>query len=51
MPQKKITYESRIEQLPSNKIYLNINKMEKGEYELNIINQNKLIKKTTFKKK
>ena len=51
MPQKKITYESKIEQLPSNKIYLNINKMEKGEYELNIINQNKLIKKTTFKKK
>ena len=51
MPQKKIVYESRIEQLPSNKIYLNINKMEKGDYELNIVSQNKLIKKTTFKKK
>ncbi len=51
MPQKKITYESKIEQLPFNKIYININKMEKGDYELNIINQNKLIKKTTFKKK
>lgn len=51
MLQKKTTYESKIEQLPSNKIYINVNKMEKGDYELNIINQNKLIKKTTFKKK
>jgi hypothetical protein len=51
MSVKKITYESRIDQLPANKIYINVNKMEKGDYELNIINQNKLIKKTTFKKK
>jgi hypothetical protein len=51
MQQNKITYESKIEQLPANKIYINVNKMEKGDYELNIINQNKLIKKTTFKKK
>lgn len=46
-----MTYESKIDQLPSNKIFINVNKMEKGDYELNIINQNKLIKKTTFKKK
>ena len=51
MPQKKMTYESKIDQLPSNKIFINVNKMEKGDYELNIIHQNKLIKKTTFKKK
>lgn len=51
MTQKKITYETKIEELPSNKIFINVNKMEKGDYELNIINQNKLIKKTTFKKK
>lgn len=51
MSQKNLKYESKIEQLPSNKIYINVNKMEKGDYELNIINQNKLIKKTTFKKK
>lgn len=50
MPQKITKYESKIDQLPSNKIYINVNKMEKGDYELNIINQNKLIKKTTFKK-
>lgn len=51
MSGKKIKYESKIEELPSNKIYINVNKMEKGDYEINIINQNKLIKKTTFKKK
>lgn len=51
MSQKKVKYESKIEQLPSNKIYINVNNMEKGDYELNIINENKLIKKTTFKKK
>lgn len=51
MSQNNMKYEAKIEQLPSNKIYININKMEKGEYELNIINQNKLVKKTTFKKK
>ena len=51
MPPKKIKYESKIEALPSHKIYININQMDKGDYELNIIHQNKLIKKTTFKKK
>ena len=51
MSQKKLIYESKIELFPSNKIYINVNQMEKGDYELNIINQNRLIKKTTFKKK
>ena len=51
MSQKKMKYETKIAQLPSNKIYINVNNMEKGDYELNIINHNKLIKKTTFKKK
>jgi len=51
MPQKKMKYETKIDQLPSNKIFINVNKMEKGDYELNIIHQNKLIKKTKFKKK
>jgi hypothetical protein len=51
MPKKPMKYESKIEELPSNKIYINVNNMEKGNYELNIINHNKLIKKTTFKKK
>lgn len=51
MQKKPIKYETKIEELPSNKIYINVNKLEKGDYELNIIHQNKLIKKTTFKKK
>lgn len=33
-------YETKIEELPSNKIYINVNKIVKGNYELNIINQN-----------
>lgn len=51
MLKKPVKYESNIEELPSNKIYINVNNMKEGDYELNIINQNKLIKKTTFKKK
>ena len=51
MPQNKPTYQSKIDQLPFKKIYINVNKMETGNYELNIICQNKLLKKTTFKKK
>lgn len=51
MPKKKkIQYEGQIEKLPDKKIYLNINHLEKGEYELNIINKNKLIIKTKFNK-
>jgi len=50
MSKKTIRYESKIDHLPSNKIYINVNNMEKGNYEINIIHQNKLIKKTTFKK-
>lgn len=51
MPQKKnIQYEGQIEKLPDKKIFININHLEKGNYELNIINQNKLIVKTKFNK-
>ncbi len=51
MSKKKVVgYEAQIKKLPDKKIFLNINAMEKGDYELNIIHQNKLIKKTTFKK-
>jgi hypothetical protein len=51
MPKKKsIQNEGQIEKLPDKKIYININYLEKGEYELNIINKNKLIIKTKFNK-
>ncbi len=44
-------YEGKIDELPDKKIYINVNNLEKGDYEINITHQNKLIKKTTFKKK
>jgi hypothetical protein len=51
MPKKKdIQYEGQIDKLPDKKIYINVNNLEKGEYELNIINKNKVITKTKFKK-
>ncbi|WP_164975425.1 MULTISPECIES: hypothetical protein [Flavobacterium] len=48
---KKFHYETYLEHPPSQKILLNINHLEKGDYELNIIHKNKIIKKTTFNKK
>lgn len=51
MPKKKThNYTGEIEKFPSTKVYLNVNYLEKGNYELHIIHKNKLIKKTTFKK-
>jgi len=51
MPGTPKHYSSETEKLPGSKIYINVKHLEKGDYELNIMNQNKLIKKTTFKKK
>jgi hypothetical protein len=51
MPQKYHKYETKIDKLPSKIIYINVNHLEKGDYELNIINKKKIIIKTTFKKK
>lgn len=48
---KKYEYEGKLEKMPSQKILININHLEKGEYELNIIHKNKILKKTNFKKK
>lgn len=51
MPKKtNIQYEGKIEKLPDKKIYINVNHLEKGNYELNIINKNKLIVKAKFSK-
>lgn len=48
---KKYNYEGKLQKMPSQKILININHLEKGEYELNIIHKNKVLKKTNFKKK
>lgn len=51
MPQKYHKYEAKLNELPSKKIFINVNHLDNGNYEINIINKNKLITKTTFKKK
>ncbi|WGK63890.1 hypothetical protein [Croceiramulus getboli] len=43
-------YEGSIDQVPAFEIYLNLNKLRKGNYKLLIINKNKVIKKTFFSK-
>lgn len=46
-----VKYVAQVNQLSGRKIYININHLEKGEYELNVINKNKIVIKTNFKKK
>lgn len=43
-------YFGNLPVLPSREIYLNINKLENGEYILKIIDKNKVIKNLRFKK-
>lgn len=51
MPNKrKYTYSGKLERFPSTKVYLNIQYLEQGDYELYIMHNNRLVKKTTFKK-
>ncbi len=44
-------YLGKLNEVPSNKIYLNINNLKKGTYTLKIINKNKVVKKMRFSKK
>tara|TARA_Y100001935_G_C17243792_1_gene477158 strand:- start:960 stop:1109 length:150 start_codon:yes stop_codon:yes gene_type:complete len=46
----KKRYEGVIKNVSGFEIYLNINHLQKGNYVLKILNKNKIIKKTTFKK-
>lgn len=48
---KKKKYEGKLNEVPTHKIYLNVNNLKKGLYTLKIINKNKVIKKTKFNKK
>ncbi len=43
-------YEGELKEALTDKIYLNVNNLKKGSYTLSIINKNKVIQKTTFKK-
>mgnify|MGYP000644191348 CR=1 FL=1 len=47
---KKKKYEGKLQVVPSDNIYINVNNLKKGVYTLKIINKNKVIKKTKFKK-
>ena len=47
---KRNSFKGEIEKLPDKKIYINVDHLEKGNYELNIINKNKLIVKAKFNK-
>jgi hypothetical protein len=48
---KKKKYEGKLQDVPSDNIYLNVNNLKKGNYTLKIINKNRVIKKTRFNKK
>jgi hypothetical protein len=51
MSKKKITrWKGEIESLPEKKIYINVNHLEKGDYQLDIIHKNKVLTKAVFKK-
>tara|TARA_R110001632_G_scaffold10202_4_gene38017 strand:+ start:2025 stop:2177 length:153 start_codon:yes stop_codon:yes gene_type:complete len=50
MPKKPKKYLGDLPPVPGTEIYLNINKLAQGEYTLKIIQDNRVITKTTFKK-
>lgn len=50
MSKNKSPLSGKLPPSPDQKIYLNVNALEEGEYELTIINKNKAIKTTTFRK-
>jgi len=47
---RKNIYKGSLDEIPKNKIYLNINHLKNGAYILKIMHKNKLIKETHFKK-
>lgn len=48
MNKKSKQLKGKLPPMPSHEIYLNVNALQEGEYELKIMNKNKVIKKTTF---
>jgi hypothetical protein len=51
MSKKKANrYKGEIESLPDKMIYITVNHLEKGDYQLDIIHKNKVLTKATFKK-
>ncbi len=50
MNKKPKQLKGKLPPMPDHEIYLNVNALDDGEYELKIMNKNKVIKKTKFKK-
>jgi len=50
VPEKQNTYKGIFPKHKYKTIYLNIKHLDIGEYQLKIVLNNKIIKKTTFKK-
>ncbi|MFC4633866.1 hypothetical protein ACFO3O_08105 [Dokdonia ponticola] len=50
MNKKSKQLKGTLPPMPGHKIYLNVNALQEGDYELKIMDKNKVIKKTTFKK-
>ncbi|MFT5892570.1 MAG: hypothetical protein ACI9Y7_002682 [Dokdonia sp.] len=48
MNKKSKKLKGKLPPMPNYEIYLNVNALQEGEYELKIIDQNKTIKKITF---
>ena len=48
MKEKK--YKGKLKEVPTDKIYLNVDALKEGEYILKITHKNKVIKRTKFKK-
>ena len=46
----KKTFMGTIPTIPETDIYLNVNHLEKGNYKLKIVHNNRIIKSTIFKK-
>jgi hypothetical protein len=47
---KRKTYTGSIDWVPGTQIYLDVNNLKDGLYNLKIVQNNKLIKEVTFKK-
>lgn len=48
MKKKRASLHGSIPNVPTQKIYINVNALTEGAYELILIDKNKPIKKTTF---
>jgi len=51
MKKRHKVYYGKISDFLIKKIYINVNHLEKGDYEINIVHRNKIIKKFHFRRR